>query len=228
MDQKRGYALLKVPSLLLSLYVEYSFVKEHRQFFQELRDAVSFIAPSRYRGISREPLSPLSSFDTDILKEFEVTGGDMRTNYRARRRFLEIVGDNSCFADYDEDLLPDFTVAQEVHSLLDNPDEYEIVSVTRAPLEPNIKSLGFDIGYWGGDHFSIICDSVVMPMWHLPDPADFEELAEALRGLNEHGLFQTHVEAEEFRSYYLTKSWAETETVDAEFCIIQIGLPATI
>ncbi len=35
-----------------------------------------------------------------------------------------------------------------------------------------------------------------MPMWHLPDPADFEELAEALRRLNEHGLFQTHVEAE--------------------------------
>ncbi len=149
----------------------------------------------------------------------------MHSNQRARWRFREIIGEDNPGEDYDEDMLPNLTVAQEVYLLLDDPDEYEIVIMSREPLGTDIRSLGFDIGYWGGDHFSLICDSVIMPVWHPPDPTDFNELADKLKGVNEHVLFQTCAEAEKFRSYYMTKRWAESETVPGEFCIIQIGLP---
>lgn len=225
MEQKRGYALLKKPSLLLNQYETNWFAQEHIQTLHELRNAISFVKPSHYRGISREPLSPLLSLNAEILKAFEETGGDMHSNQHARWRFREIIGKDTPVEDYDEDILPNLTVAQEVYTLLDNSDEYEIVVVAREPLEANIKSLGFDIGYWGGDHFSLICDSIIMPVWHPPDPADFNELGEKLQGLNEHVLFQTWAEAEKFRSYYVTKPWAEMETAPGQFCIIQIGLP---
>ncbi|MFN8456724.1 MAG: hypothetical protein U0401_18995 [Anaerolineae bacterium] len=225
MEQMKGYALLKMPSLLLSHYENW-FNQEHIQILQDLRNSVSFVDPFRYRGISRKILSPFPSLDVGIIKEFEETGGDMQSNKQARWRFRELIGENIPYdEDYDEDLLPNLRGAKEVYSLLDDPEGYEIVVMAREPLEANIESLGFDIGYWGGDHFSLICDSIVMPTWHPPDPSDFGELAEKLQGLNEHVLFETRAEAEAFRSYYMTKVWAETETVAGEFQIIQLGLP---
>jgi hypothetical protein len=226
MEQKRGYALLRMSSLLLSDYDEANWLtQEGIQYLRDLRNAVSFVLPSRYRGISRDPLCPFPTLDTEIIKAFEETGGDMQSNQRARWRFREIICEDTPFEDYDEDVLPNLAAAQEVYALLDDSDEYEIVIVAREPLESDIRLLGFDIGYWGGDHFSLICDSIIMPMWHPPDPADFDELAGKLRGLNEHVLFQTWREAESFRNYYMTKPWAETESVSGEFCIIQVGLP---
>jgi hypothetical protein len=76
---------------------------------------------------------------------------------------------------------------------------------------------GYDVGYWGGDHFLIVCDTVVAPQWHPPDPDDFFEVAERVRGLNEHLLFPNHGDALAFRSYYLSKEWAETEFGPGQF-----------
>jgi hypothetical protein len=163
--------------------------------------------------------------DPNQLRQLESAGCDVYSNYAACLRFLKIIGDDLPKSDFDEDLLPTFSDALEVFSLLETPDEYEIVQLSRYPITNDRQFLGFDIGYWGGDHYSIICDSAVRPTWHPPQPESFESLAKELRDVNEHFLFQSCEAAERFRSYYRTQDWAETEFFPNQFCIIQVCLP---
>src|SRR6185295_10537326 len=110
----------------------------------------------------------------------------------------------------DDDILFSLQDAEEVWRLLEKPEDYEIVYVERTHFTSEYDELGYDVGYWGGDHFSLIADAAVMPRWHPPDEDDFLHLAERLRSLNEHALFATPAEAAAFRKYYKSRSWAET------------------
>ena len=120
-------------------------------------------------------------------------------------------------------MLPACAAAAQVRDLLDHPEDYEIVSVSRDVSASAYASFSFDVGYWGGDHFSLICDVAVAPRWHPPDPSDYAELADRLRGFNADVLFETRAEAQAFLDYYRTKSWAETEFEPGEFCVIELG-----
>ena len=122
----------------------------------------------------------------------------------------------------DEDLLSTLDNAVYVHGLLDSPGEREVVSVRRLDFRQSEATLGYDVGYWGGDHYSLIADTLVAPTWHGPPDSAYAELAAVLSPLNSHLLFPTPADAAAFRSYYLTKEWAETETTEGEFCIIQV------
>ena len=190
---------------------------------QRLIAALHRLPRTLYRGISRFPLMPLPSTDPAILKSFTDTGCDVHTNFDARLRFFELVGDDIAESDFDGDLLPDLDAAREVFSLLESPDDYEIIRLVRESFLDDVDCLGFDVGYWGGDHYSIICDSAVRPTWHPPRPESFEELAGQLTRINEHFLFGSPDAAASFRSWYLTQDWAETEMQPGEFCVIQLA-----
>jgi hypothetical protein len=195
------------------------------EMFQRLCQALEPFPRTCYRGISRFPIQPLPSPNPEILRAFTESGCDVDTEYAARRRFLEILGEDIPDTDFDEALLPSFSAAQEIFALLEAPGEYEIVHVRREAFCNDADCLGFDVGYWGGDHYSIVCDSAVRPLWHPPQPDCFDELACALATVNEHFLFRNPEDAAEFRAYYRTQPWAETETWPDEFCIIQLSRP---
>jgi hypothetical protein len=63
----------------------------------------------------------------------------------------------------------------------------------------------------------------VIPCWHPPPPEDLEEFVRVLYKLNEHLLLTYSNEAEDFLSYYRSKSWAEKEYGGGdEFYIIRV------
>lgn len=111
---------------------------------------------------------------------------------------------------------------QEALELVPASEQIELVRLRRQSFSSEESVLGFDVGYWGGDHFSIICDSIVTPTWHPPQPEDFGAIAEALHGLNDSLLFPNEEEAAAFRARYVRFPWAETEGHPGEFEIIQV------
>src|SRR5205823_11483827 len=155
MRQTSGYGILRKATPLVASY-DASMVS-HKAFdlFKSLCETLRQLPRTDYRGISRFPLQPLPSTDPAILRSFEDTGCDVHTNYAARLHFLKILDDNIPENDFDEDLFGDYATAAEVFSLLESPDDYEIVQLVRDPFCNNAECLGFDIGYWGGDHYSI-------------------------------------------------------------------------
>jgi hypothetical protein len=225
MRQTSGYAIVRMPTGLVAAYDEKMRKHQAAELFQQLCERLKPLPRSAYRGTSRFPLMPFPSTDPDVVRAFEESGCDMRTEQVARRRFAEIQGTELPETDFDDDLLADLPAAREVFSLLTSPKNYEIVEIARAPFIENANTLGFDVGYWGGDHYSIICDSAVRPTWHPPQPECFEELALQLRMVNESFLFPSVESASVFRSWYRTQYWAETESRPDEFCIIQVNQP---
>jgi hypothetical protein len=225
MRQTSGYAIVRLPIGLVAAYDESMRTHKAAELFQQLCEKLKPLPRSAYRGTSRFPLMPFPSTDPDVIRAFEESGCDMRTEQAARRRFLEILGPDVPESDFDDHLLAEHSAALEVFSLLVSPNEYEIVQVAREPFIENADTLGFDIGYWGGDHYSIICDSAVRPLWHPPQPECFDELATRLKMVNEWFLFPNAESAADFRSWYRTQPWAETEFRQDEFCIIQVNKP---
>lgn len=220
MEQESGYAIVKKAKILLSRYENGYFSGNNAEPLKELRTAFQFLDFSAYRGISRDPLASYPSTDENIVLAFRETGVDMDSDGLARKTMRYILGDELRL-DCDNDLLSSLEQAQEVFELLDSPQEHEIIYLRRNKFDQTDRTLGYDIGYWGGDHYSLICDTVVMPTWHPPEPEDWGELAEKFKILNSNLLFSSPTEAEKFKAYYKTKEWAETETND-EFCIIQV------
>lgn len=197
------------------------FAAKNLPHLRNLRAAIRFLDPDKYRGISRDPLQPYPSLDPEVIQTFADTGMEMRNDEKARWRFRELVGDPDQLAD-DDDILADLRFARELLELVDRPSDYEIIRVRKVDFERSPETLGFDIGYWGGDHFSLIADSCVTPTWHPPQPEAFVELSERLRHLNQNLLFETTVEAESFKRWYKTQPWAEIESDAGEFSIIQV------
>jgi hypothetical protein len=230
--QTKGFMLLCKPGRLLDDYERSDPVQKNKEYLACLRGAVSFINPRQYRGIARDALEPWSSTDEQLLQNGRRTLVDLRKNLRARRRFLEINGEDRGEWDYYVDgwdfnqaLIADFDTARELHTTLDSPDSYEIVELCRDQYGTDYEFLGFDVGYWGSDKFSLICDTVVMPRWHPPMEEDFYQLSGRLRSLNQNVLFPTVEEAEIFRDYYRSCEWAEVEDTFGKFCIVQIAVP---
>ena len=222
--QTEGYLIVLKPDAAIAAYAVSDVATRNPQALQELREVFVGFPPERYRGISREPLTGYPSLDSNVIRAFEDSGCDMKSNARARRRFREILGesDEDIEAQTDDDLLPSLTDARNVLSLVDIPSTWEIIRVSKGDDTPAPWILGIDIGYWGGDHFSLIADTIVTPCWHTLDVDDFEELGHAFSSLNGNLLFGFRDDAERFREYYKSQSWAETEDSEGQFCVIRV------
>ncbi|MCP4246683.1 MAG: hypothetical protein GY778_06510 [bacterium] len=227
MTQDSGFAIAKKPDVLLKEYLASSLGEENAKPLRELC-TVTGLDPGAYRGISRELLMPFPSLDEKVIAEFESTGGDMQTESVARREFCRLMegswpdSDAAFFEqNYDEDLLDTIDRARRVFSLLRRPEDYEIVRFRRNHFRVTDESLGFDLGYWDGDHFSVVCDCAVRPCWHPPGERDWQELRRRLAVLNHHLLFKNVDDAASFGAWYSTCDWAE-EDPHGEFTIIQV------
>jgi hypothetical protein len=217
--QDSGYLIVRRAEALLR---RYSALTRSPELLKQLRDSTSFLDPAAYRGMGRWPLDPYPSLDPATIETFRGAGIDMDSDRAARIRACELVGDDPPEGD-EERLLPTFEQAAEVAALVDVPSDWEVIHVAVAPLTPTERTLGYDLGWWGGAEFySLISDSVVAPTWHPPAPEDFEELAAEVRRLNRHLLFETPDDARAFKSYYTSKPWAETEDVEGAFKIVRV------
>lgn len=218
------FALVKQPDRVLEEYARSDFAISNRDELARLRACLHRLDPSHYRGISRRPLTAFRDMSPAEIEDLERRGWDFRTNERALR-LLRSLAIPSPLNDPSEEgfLLWTLADAERIRELLDRPGDYEIVRLLRDPMGLPASFLGFDVGYWGSDHFSLICDSAIMPRWHPPDREDYDELAANLDRLNQHALFDTLQDAHEFRLYYMSKAWAETENYEGQFCIIGVG-----
>jgi hypothetical protein len=227
MNQEQGYMIVLKPEHLVAEYDRYAETKEWIGSLRVLRHAFRHFHPAKYRGISRDPLQPYESFDQKINDLLMESDGEVPCNVAARRRYREILGepkeDIDLNSDFDEKLLSSVNDANDILSLTDDPTKWEIIQIARTPSVNTQTTLGYDIGYWGGDNFSIIADVCVIPRWHPPIPEDFENVIEALSSLNNYMLFNSAEEAENYRQFYKSKTWAEKEYEEGEFCIIQIN-----
>jgi hypothetical protein len=215
-----SFALMKLPHGLNAAYERSPVVQQNLDEFRSLRGAFKMVDPGAYRGMERCPLSEVPEPDPGWI---QATPPETLTNVdeRARQRLLEILGPNHECEHYPCSLVPMLAQACELMRLVDRPEEYEIVRLSHGESS-NAPLLGYDVGYWGGGNFSILCDSVIWPVWHGPVPEAFDELAQHIECLNAHALFPDHESADRFRSFYVKQSWAETEAVTGEFSVIRI------
>ena len=74
----------------------------------------------------------------------------------------------------------------------ERPGDYEIIwgriRASAAVPPTGFRSIGWEPTYFGGDHFSAVCDCMCFPRWHGTDP-DGTQLREYFARLNANGLF---------------------------------------
>jgi hypothetical protein len=217
-----GYALMKMPLVLNAAYELSPFAQRNRDEISQLRDKLTTVKPAAYRGIARCPLSEIPEPDPGWVGATPPISLETRDD-KARRRFLEILGGHHTCDHYPCSLFPTLALAHELLLLVDHPEEYEVVRLSRDSSEAG-HLLGFDVGDWSGGNYSILCDSIIWPRWHPPVPVALSDLAHHIETLNDFMLFPDRASAERFRSFYLTQSWAETESEPGEFCVIRVEL----
>jgi hypothetical protein len=221
-NQIDGYLVVLKPELALAKWqVEAERTGSAEVYSTALRTALPSIQPSRYRGIQRDAI--------DRWWEGEPSAGVRMQNDQARRRIWDLYGPDPCLRWtqppwFDPDLLPTLEIAREILSLTDAPADRELLRVTRNDVAPTPKTIGFDVGYWGNDHFSLIADAMIMPQWHGCPPEELGSLDPWARALNDHQLFRTAANAMEYRRWYLGQPWAEEESGPGEFEVVRADL----
>ena len=217
--ENQGYLIVLKPDIYLARF-ESNLHIVHPEIPEEYRGAFRYFDLKKYRGISREPLEAYLQNEKD-LEDLRRKGIEDDSNKEARTWLTAIVPETTL--DYcDDSFIANKDDALEIYKMLDNPADWEIIHIRRNQFERNPNTLGFDIGYWGGDHFSLIADTIVTPMWHPVHPKDRGEVAEKLSILNKNLLFDNPLQASQFKEYCKSKEWSETEGIGAEFCIIQV------
>jgi len=227
-------------------------VSDHLAELARLRAALSFVDPAEYRGIDRRPLAADTPIDRSELKRWvdEEQDPDFRSlakslldepehppdpvDRAAREALADLLGPGQPDVLYDPWLIQRLDDARAVWRLLDEPFDWEIVRLAYAPLyrpdrappfdRPD-RALGYDLGWYGDEGYSILRDCAVAPKWHPPSPEDYAELAHQLRGLNERVLFNTPDHALGFKRWYVSRSWAETEDEWDPFRVVAVELP---
>jgi hypothetical protein len=171
--QLTGYAIVKLPALVQGNYAATDRPRKNAELLGRLRTALSFVNPHAYRGIDRQPIGPYPGTAPDIVKWMRKQGLDDEES--ARLRMTKRAEPPAEESEADDDLIETLEETREVFGLLQRPQDYEVVRLTRGSAEVRTSTLGFDVGYWGGDHFSIVADCSVMPRGHPPDPRAFDQ-----------------------------------------------------
>ena len=146
----------------------------------------------QYRGIDRDALDPYEN--SDNLAEI---------------RMDELVIEHKC----EEGFLFSFEIIHDVLSYIENIKQYEVVWTRIANsdhLPPkSFISIGFEPSYFTSDHFSALCDCMLIPRWHGTDK-EGTLFQNYYRQLNPYGLFDTAFAAKDFLNFYLSFDWTET------------------
>jgi hypothetical protein len=199
----------------------------YEEFVRRLWAALPMLSPARYRGFDRFPLEAI--FESDVQTTPGV-GPDWVAKVRMREDVRLGSDDPSYWELLDPDVVEDLAVARDVLARTDRPEEWEVVAVDRVAEVPGDLTLGFDVGTWGDDHFSIVRDAMLVPRRHPAAPEDFAFLVPHARRLNAHQLFATHDDAAAYRAWYRTRRWAEREDAsrtEPEFQIVRVdAVPA--
>lgn len=150
------------------------------KYLKKIKKLVSDFNLLNYKGISRFPINPE---DFGISSEDEV---------------------------FNDTVFIHLGTAKKILSQVENKDDYEIIKISSPEAVLNFDGfLGYDVGYFGGDGFSAICDSFIMPRWHPLAISQIDEFLSNIKSLNDNLLFPNEKLAQEFCDYYLRQDWAE-------------------
>jgi len=143
-----------------------------------------------YRGLYRNALDEYNSY-----------------NSRAELLIAGFAMNDKCL----DGFITTYDDAVEVYDLVERKKNYEIVWVKRTNTQEvipgNFSFAGFDTASFTGDHFSSLCEWIVMPNWLSKPPDDFAK--PHFKKLNQYGLFSTLTDAENFLNCYFEYEWAE-------------------
>jgi hypothetical protein len=217
-----GFALMRMPAALNAAYEASPLVARNAGAATEIRRTLVGIQPHAYRGVERCPLAEAPDAYPGWAGQAEEIGRQDQIDREARRQLVVILGPDHQCEHYPCHLVSTLAEADALKLVVDCPADYEIVRLSTDDSDGGGERLGYDVGYWGGGNYSILCDSVLWPVSHPPPPEALPMLAGRVASLNAHMLFPDRRFAMEFREYYRTQSWAETEGEDEEFRIIAV------
>lgn len=217
-----GFALMRMPTTLNAAYEASPFFSLNADSVAEIRRTLVGIQPHAYRGVERCPLAEAPDAYPGWAVQAEEISRQEQIDREARRQLVTILGPDHQCEHYPCHLVSTLGEANELKLVVDSPTDYEIVRLSIDDSDGGGELLGYDVGYWGGGKNSILCDSVLWPVWHPPPPEALKILAEYVTSLNAHMLFPARKFAEDFRKFYRSQSWAETEGEGEEFCIIAV------
>ena len=213
----RAYALMRHSYELEAAYLASPLYRENSTFIDALRGMFAPKAVSFYRGIGRYPFAEYAECEPG----WQGYGSpDNDHEFRARELVKRFLGADDYVTPSPRAFLTRPEQAFEVRAALESPTEYEIVELCTFPDHPK-RFLGFDIGYWGGGNFSILSDAIIWPIWHPPIEAALNNLTAFSAKLNDHILFSTQLDAQDYLSWYAGQDWAEKWP--EEFSIISVG-----
>lgn len=217
--QADGYLVVLKPDIAFASWRRGASGEAFETYWAALRLALPRLVPERYAGIARFPIDRWWTGEEGIEP--------VRPNTKARRRIFERFGPDPTLRDssppaFDPDLLPTVEHAHEILALTDDPSIQEVIRATRRSTEARGGTLGFDVGYWGSDHFSALCDSLLMPRWHGAPPEAFDALRSWGEKLTPAQLLATSADAHAFRSWYLAQEWSERESFPGQIEVIRV------
>jgi hypothetical protein len=223
MTHHNGHIIILRPGLDQLKFESLDHFQNHKDDYNKLREHFSFINPNNYRGTGRTHFDGNPFYiDKGVLLSWPDTNINSFDNLEARKLFAKYEDANTPIDTLDD--LPFYSLQemQEVFELIDNKQDYEILKISENKETVSGKTIGFDIGYIGGDFFSAIADVATKPLWHPPDFDDMEDVVQHLKCLNQFCLFDTYEKAKTYRQTYLSKAWGEKEMSEAQITIIQI------
>jgi hypothetical protein len=218
-----GHIIILRPDLDQLMFEALDHFQKNRDDYNKLRQHFSFINPNNYRGTGRTHFDGNPFYiDKGVLLSWPDSNTNSFDNLEARKLFAKYEDANTPKDTLDD--LPFYSLqeVQEVFELINNKQDYEILKISENKETLSGKTLGFDIGYIGGDFFSAIADVAIKPLWHPPDFEDMVDIVQHLKCLNQFCLFDTYVKAKAYRQTYLSKDWGEKEMSDGQITIIQI------
>jgi len=122
-----------------------------------------------------------------------------------------------------DDFIFSLVDAGHVYSILRNSKRWEMIWAGNSDLVVDRTGVGVTLGFeptwFVGDHFSAVCDCMCFPKWHGTDK-EGTLFAHHYERLNEHALFKSRDDAQEFLEFYHSFDWTETgDYVIAEICL---------
>lgn len=213
----RAYALMRYPNQLEASFMSSPYTARHSSYLEELRTVLKNVLFAEYRGIGRYPFTEYPEPEPGWQWEKNKLTDDEPV---ARSLFTSFIPTDDDSVPYPRAILDKVDQARAVQQALVNPEKYELVELCTLPDRP-CEAFGFDVGYWGGGNFSILCDVALWPLWHPAVAEAFSELPSFLGDLNAHALFPSEQRAGEYLDWYTRQPWAEKEP--SEFQVISIG-----
>jgi hypothetical protein len=194
------------------------------QALKRLRDTLNFINPTNYRGTGRQHFdsAPFYVDDNGVLEKWPDSNLSEYDNLEAKK-LLAAYEQANAPKDVNIDFcLFSFEEIYNVYKLIDNKADYEILEIIENEKMTTNMTIGFDVGFFGGDFYSAIADTAIKPIWNPPHFDDMKDILEHLKKINNNCLFDNFDDAKIYREIYLTKAWGDKESYPGQITIIQI------